>query len=664
MSKLKKTVCLVLALLMVFSIGATNAFAADEYDLHNSVPVYANAYDAASKTNQIASYNAGKYYIFREFNNMLNISRDPSSAGGWINPNDNISIVKETRVVNISTLNVRSRATTSSSILGQVYKGNVLEGQKEGNWFKITFNGKTAYVSYQYTSPSTSIVTEKRYVTSRQIIVRSKPSSTASTYGFVYKGQEYIGEKIGAWFKINYNGKDAYIAYMFTGSSAPSSQEERQVSSSQLIVRSDKSSTSKILGIIKEGTKITGELEGAWFKFNYDNKTAYVAYKFTESVSSSTKPVEEKEPIVEEQLETRYPNRDSINVREQASTSSKLLGEYFLNDELKGVRIGDWLKTTFEGKVAYVWYAYTSPNKTVKEETPTEELSGQEVREVNINYLNVRSSASTNSRVLGVITKGTQITGIQQDAWFKTNLFGQVAYVAYKYTDGLEKTPEENVNPLPGGDTSNPDDFVLVLDPGHGAGIDYNRGGVLFNEGDQNYYFSLKLLEKAAKYKNVTIKTTRSNIYADPSLSERAAFGKDADLFLSLHTNAAPYYGPTEADKARTESIRGVEVFSSHYSTNTKMGAEISNMVSNLLPTPNRGLKFLQYSGEITSYAIPNAKDYWGVFRYENNAKTKYLIEFVFHTNETDSKLYLEKQDQLAEELMKIIAKNYGLVLK
>lgn len=85
-------------------------------------------------------------------------------------------------------------------------------------------------------------------------------------------------------------------------------------------------------------------------------------------------------------------------------------------------------------------------------------------------------------------------------------------------------------------------------------------------------------------------------------------------------------------------------------------------MVSNLLGTPNRGVKYAQYNGSVyRNPVLPNGEDYYGVFRYDNTAPTRLLIEFVFHTNWADSKAYLDNQYTLARKLMEVVARNYNL---
>lgn len=186
--------------------------------------------------------------------------------------------------------------------------------------------------------------------------------------------------------------------------------------------------------------------------------------------------------------------------------------------------------------------------------------------------------------------------------------------------------------------------MLIVLDPGHGYGKAHNRGGVLFNEGDQNYKFAKVLKGELLKYENVTVKMTRNSIYENPTLSQRAKVGIGADIFLSTHTNAFD------------SSVSGIEVFGAiKNSTKGKdLGTIISKKGAEILSIPNRGYK-VRKNG---------TADYWGVFRWGNTAKEKYLIEWCFHTNRKDSEKYLANQEKLAIMTAQEIAKKYGLTRK
>lgn len=184
----------------------------------------------------------------------------------------------------------------------------------------------------------------------------------------------------------------------------------------------------------------------------------------------------------------------------------------------------------------------------------------------------------------------------------------------------------------------------IVIDQGHGYGVAHNRGGVLFNEGDQNFKFGMLLRAELLKYQNVQVVMTRYSIYEDPSLAQRAYIGIGADLYVSTHTNA----GSSDAT--------GIEIFRSKF--NTYRGNQLINNLcavgSKTMNIVNRGQKYWDWNGG----------DYWGVFNWGNNATDKMLIEWCFHTNYYDSKQYLANQANLAILAAAEIARSYGLKKK
>ena len=182
----------------------------------------------------------------------------------------------------------------------------------------------------------------------------------------------------------------------------------------------------------------------------------------------------------------------------------------------------------------------------------------------------------------------------------------------------------------------------IVIDQGHGYGTEHNRGGVLFNEGDQNYRFGVLLKKKIEEYEGVNVVLTRNNIKENPSLSARAKMGIGADLFISTHTNAAD------------STVRGMEIFRSKNNVSNVLLNRIQAMGVKTLGTKDRGVKYRSYNGG----------DYWGVFNWGNNARVKMLIEWVFHTNKEDSQVYLKKQDELATNTARLIAEYYELKKK
>lgn len=62
----------------------------DIYILYNETKIYGNSSDAKNLINEINTYSAGNYYIYKVYDGMINISKTKGSPGGWINPNNNL----------------------------------------------------------------------------------------------------------------------------------------------------------------------------------------------------------------------------------------------------------------------------------------------------------------------------------------------------------------------------------------------------------------------------------------------------------------------------------------------------------------------------------------------------------------------------------------------
>lgn len=189
----------------------------------------------------------------------------------------------------------------------------------------------------------------------------------------------------------------------------------------------------------------------------------------------------------------------------------------------------------------------------------------------------------------------------------------------------------------------------MVLDPGHKRD---RRGGVIFAEGENNYRYSLILKEELEKYNGIKVYNTRSNMDDDPSLYSRATMYGKVDLFWSIHSNAAG------------ASVRGTEIINSFTSVDDKLAQRHVKLISETLNTPNRGVKYSYYNNntgnQVWTGRYPTRTDYLGVLR-DNPSPRKYLIEYVFHTNYEDSKVFVDKARELARKEAKMVADYYGL---
>ena len=261
------------------------------------------------------NYNGKSVYVSKEYVQV---------SGGASNSSESSS--QETRsgksgqVVNVhSSLNVRSGASTSSSVIGSLSNGSkVIIVGESGSWYKINYGNTTGYVSKDYVQASgeqnSSSESSSQGTTSGksgQVVnvhsslnVRSGASTSSSVIGSLSNGSKVtiVGES-GSWYKINYGNTTGYVSKDYIQSSGESNNSSNSGNSSSettsnksgyvvnvhssLNVRSGASTSSSVIGSLSNGSKVTivGE-SGSWYKINYGNTTGYVSKEYVSLGSS------------------------------------------------------------------------------------------------------------------------------------------------------------------------------------------------------------------------------------------------------------------------------------------------------------------------------------------------------------------------------------------
>ena len=188
-------------------------------------------------------------------------------------------------------LHVRAKPTKNSEKLGVLKKGTAVEttGMKDG-WYKITYKGKTGYISGKYVTTTKPGTAETTIVyTTANLNVRDKATTEGKKLGVLKKGTavETTGLKNG-WYTIKYNGKTAYICAKYTtevkpGTEKPTTPATKTVyTTSDLNVRAEPNKNAKKLGVLKKGTEVkTITLKNGWYSIAYNGKTGYISAEYT-----------------------------------------------------------------------------------------------------------------------------------------------------------------------------------------------------------------------------------------------------------------------------------------------------------------------------------------------------------------------------------------------
>ncbi|MDU2443637.1 MAG: SH3 domain-containing protein [Clostridium perfringens] len=402
--------------------------------------------------------------------------------------------LNKTGIVNVSSsLNVREGAGTSSKVIGSL-SGNtkVTIVGEEGAFYKIEYKGSHGYVAKEYVKdvtessnsnqgtqtpekPSTPESTEKTGIVnvSSSLNVREGESTSSKVIGSLSGNTKVIivGEE-GAFYKIEYKGSHGYVAKEYIKDvtesnnsnqgtqtpekpSTPESTEKTGIVnvSSSLNVREGASTSSKVIGSLSGNTKVTivGE-EGAFYKIEYKGSHGYVAKEYIKDIKDEVVTEPEKPSAPENTEKTGVVNvSSSLNVREGASTSSKVIGSLSGNTKVTIVgEEGAFYKIEYKGSHGYVAKEYIKDIKdevVTEPEKPSNPENSKKTGVVTASKgLNVRKEANTSSQIIGILNSGESVEIIgEENGFYKITYKGQEAYASKNYINIFDGN--SNVNP-------------------------------------------------------------------------------------------------------------------------------------------------------------------------------------------------------------------------
>jgi len=148
-----------------------------------------------------------------------------------------VSSKVETRYVTVASLNLRSKASTSSTVLTRLAKGTKLSVKSSsGGWLKVTVGSRTGYVSAQYTSTKKPATTSTpappkpappkaatTYVTATVLNLRSKPSTSSTVVAKLKRGTavKHAGTASKGWIKVTVGSKTGYVSTAYLSPTKP-----------------------------------------------------------------------------------------------------------------------------------------------------------------------------------------------------------------------------------------------------------------------------------------------------------------------------------------------------------------------------------------------------------------------------------------------------------
>lgn len=281
------------------------------------------------------------------------------------------TVLATTGITNTSDLNFREKASTSSNIIQKISKGSKVEIlDTEGDWYKISYDGKTGYVSKQYVDEE-KVSDNETSSTNVESIDYSKLNTTKTTDKVsLYVLPLLNSTSIDVLSKndevklISVNGDWAYVE---------TKNNYGWVFASKLL-----STTITMPGNVTENTNMQEEKTQEQVTENKeenkeDNKTEEKTEQKTETSKEENKVTEQTttttNTVVSDNEKINYPvtmyvNVEAVNVRSEASATSKIVTSVGKNTPVtvKG-KEGDWYKIEVSDGKGYIKAEFLSKNK-------------------------------------------------------------------------------------------------------------------------------------------------------------------------------------------------------------------------------------------------------------------------------------------------------------
>ena len=360
-------------------------------------------------------------------------------------------------VVTTETVNLRSDANTNASIIEKIAKGTkgTRTGVGNNGWSKVTFNGKSGFMSSQYIKADTGNPTDQitfqdvneKVKTLETVNLRQNYTTDSAKVDTIAKGTEGVRTGIGSngWSKVTFNGKQGYMSSKYlektgdnTNTNATFKDTNDTVYTTEICnFRKGYTTSSEKISTLQRGTELKRKAVGTngWSLVTYDGKDGYVYSEYL-----TTEKVEVK---FTDKNDTMYI-RTGCNFRKSYSTSSDKIGFLEVGTEVKRTAVGDngWSKIKSGNNEGYVMTRFLTSEKPKDPEF--EEVTKVMTAKQNCN---VRESWTTSSAKLGLLEKGADVTvtGIGDNGWIRVDYDGKVAYISSPYLEDKKDEVPENV---------------------------------------------------------------------------------------------------------------------------------------------------------------------------------------------------------------------------
>ena len=255
----------------------------------------------------------------------------------------NISLAANTGTINVDVANLRETADAESTILEQITLNQEVEiVGEEGDWYQVTYNHITGYVS-------------KELVT-----VNSNPETTENS-NQVNENSTEDNNQVGE--NTTEEGAET------NNSTEEITLGEYKISENTRLKLIPSINATDVIELKKDETVTVTEIMNGWACVETQTTKGWLRkdkLKKDEPVEEKVEEVQEEqqEPAQETPIKTQYVNSTTVNVRQEANTSSTIVTTVALNTEVQVYsEENGWSKVKVNNVEGYISSSLLSNNK-------------------------------------------------------------------------------------------------------------------------------------------------------------------------------------------------------------------------------------------------------------------------------------------------------------
>ncbi|EPR13166.1 NlpC/P60 family protein [Ruminiclostridium papyrosolvens] len=146
-------------------------------------------------------------------------------------------------------VNVRKDPNTSASVITKLSNKRVSVLDKSSGWYKISFDGKTGWVSDDYIK----VITTKGSINANGVNFRESASTSSKVISSLKKGTDVqILDTLTEWHKIKVGSKVGYVSKKFVSSAANSTKTSRSTEAATFVSDEDDSLVGRVIAYAKK----------------------------------------------------------------------------------------------------------------------------------------------------------------------------------------------------------------------------------------------------------------------------------------------------------------------------------------------------------------------------------------------------------------------------